>query len=29
MSGMAETPTLPHLLKPGLRIVFIGYNPAM
>ncbi len=21
--------TLPHLLKPGLRLVFIGYNPAI
>jgi len=24
-----ETITLPHLLKPGLRVVFIGYNPAI
>ena len=22
-------PTLPHLLRPGLRVVFIGYNPAI
>ena len=22
-------PTLPHLLQPGLRIVFVGYNPAI
>ena len=22
-------PTLPHLLRPGLRLVFIGYNPAI
>lgn len=26
---MYEGPTLPHLLKPGLRVVFIGYNPAI
>ena len=24
-----EGPTLPHLLQPGLRVVFIGYNPAI
>ncbi len=24
-----EIPTLPHYLRPGLRIVFIGYNPAI
>ena len=24
-----EGPTLPHLLRPGLRLVFIGYNPAI
>ncbi len=24
-----EGPTLPHLLQPGLRLVFIGYNPAI
>lgn len=23
------TPSLPHYLRPGLRIVFIGYNPAI
>ena len=22
-------PTLPHLLKPGLRVVFVGYNPGL
>ena len=22
-------PTLPHLLRPGLRVVFIGYNPGL
>lgn len=22
-------PTLPHLLRPGLRVLFIGYNPAI
>jgi TDG/mug DNA glycosylase family protein len=22
-------PTLPHLLRPGLKVVFIGYNPAI
>ena len=24
-----DGPTLPHLLRPGLRLVFIGYNPAI
>lgn len=24
-----EAATLPHLLRPGLRVVFIGYNPAI
>ncbi len=24
-----EGPTLAHLLRPGLRVVFIGYNPAI
>lgn len=24
-----DGPTLPHLLRPGLRVVFIGYNPAI
>ena len=24
-----EGETLPHLLRPGLRVVFIGYNPAI
>ena len=24
-----DGPTLPHLLQPGLRLVFIGYNPAI
>lgn len=24
-----DGPTLPHLLEPGLRLVFIGYNPAI
>lgn len=24
-----EMVTLPHLLRPGLRVVFIGYNPAI
>jgi TDG/mug DNA glycosylase family protein len=24
-----DGPTLPHLLAPGLRLVFIGYNPAI
>lgn len=28
MTG-TESVTLPHLLKPGLRVVFIGYNPAI
>ncbi|MYK26927.1 MAG: mismatch-specific DNA-glycosylase, partial [Dehalococcoidia bacterium] len=25
----ADLATLPHYLRPGLRIVFIGYNPAI
>ncbi|MBA4180482.1 MAG: mismatch-specific DNA-glycosylase [Anaerolinea sp.] len=25
----AATPSLPHYLRPGLRLVFIGYNPAI
>ena len=25
----SEVATLPHLLRPGLRLVFIGYNPAI
>lgn len=25
----ADIPTLPHYLRPGLRVVFIGYNPAI
>lgn len=30
MSEVGGTaPTLPHLLRPGLRLVFIGYNPAI
>ncbi len=29
MSNQIGTPTLPHLLRPGLRLVFIGYNPAI
>lgn len=29
MSGTTDVPTLPHLLRPGLRLVFIGYNPAI
>ena len=29
MSGTPDAPTLPHLLLPGLRLVFIGYNPAI
>ena len=24
-----EIPTLPHYLRPGLRLLFIGYNPAI
>ncbi len=24
-----ELPTLPHYLRPGLRLVFIGYNPGL
>jgi TDG/mug DNA glycosylase family protein len=24
-----DAPTLPHYLRPGLRLVFIGYNPAV
>lgn len=26
---MSDGPTLPHYLRPGLRIVFIGYNPSV
>lgn len=26
---MSGGPTLPHYLRPGLRIVFIGYNPSV
>lgn len=26
---MASLPTLPHYLRPGLRLVFIGYNPGL
>src|SRR6185295_11357793 len=25
----SKIPSLPHLLEPGLRLVFIGYNPAI
>lgn len=26
---MSDGPTLPHYLRPGLRLVFIGYNPSV
>ena len=26
---MSGVPTLPHYLRPGLRLVFIGYNPSV
>ncbi|HMO54291.1 MAG TPA: mismatch-specific DNA-glycosylase [Tepidiformaceae bacterium] len=29
MSSLTGQTTLPHLLRPGLRVVFIGYNPAI
>ncbi|MGE0602090.1 MAG: mismatch-specific DNA-glycosylase [Dehalococcoidia bacterium] len=29
MSELYSGPTLPHLLRRGLRVVFIGYNPAI
>lgn len=29
MTSPYEGPTLEHLLRPGLRVVFIGYNPAI
>lgn len=29
MAVTYDGPTLPHLLRPGLRVVFIGYNPAI
>ncbi len=25
----ADLPTLPHYIRPGLRVLFIGYNPAV
>jgi TDG/mug DNA glycosylase family protein len=28
-SETADLPTLPHYLQPGLRMVFIGYNPGI
>lgn len=28
-SGSTDIPTLGHYLRPGLRLVFIGYNPAI
>ncbi len=29
MTAIGNLPTLPHYLRPGLRIVFIGYNPGI
>lgn len=29
MSGAASCPGLPHYLRRGLRLVFVGYNPAI
>src|SRR3990172_2653725 len=28
-SEIEDLPTLPHYLRPGLRLVFIGYNPGI
>ena len=29
MKEEAEVPTLPHYVRPGLRVVFVGYNPGL
>ena len=29
MTAAGPVPALPHYLRPGLRVVFIGYNPAI
>ena len=29
MSDEGEIPTLPHYVRPGLRMVFVGYNPGI